>query len=704
MANVSNPLRLPEPRKARKKIDIPYNRWPERIRRAIKSFITIFIVISILVTIFYVATIDDVSLNVFFTGLSTAASLVVQLAAVMLTIIVQFGFLFWFLSRPKVQIIRPGDDSTVTFDDYWGQPQLVKLVRQWMSLLRDRKEFEKMGGKYISGLLLYGAPGTGKTLLAKAVAGESGMAFVSALGTSFYGMFWGMDILMVLRFSKIARDLAKKYGACVAYIDEIDGIGMSRSGVRGGAGGAGGTTMGGGMGMMGMGSSFALTTLLSQMDGMGENSAAEKRAMRFWKFFGRNYVPKRNWHVMWMGSTNRPDVLDPALTRSGRLDTKISVDAPDRASRRMVIEGYLKKIKCDDTVDIEALVADTVGKTPADISSAITKDAVRIAFFDGRRLVSMRDIDKAFMEQGLGMETPIEEMDEGQRRVLAYHEAGHAVAQFYVMPDQKIVRATIVRLSSGAQGHVQPVDTVEQHIEPVMRYAYDTIVSLAGRAAEKILTGQIYNSVGGDYMAVQRNLFLMARTGFFGPSLALELAGDSMSRNNKVLENYWIQLEDMTDRLLRRHWKEVTALAEGLLAHGTLSGKEVVAVIESNQSADAAAAENVPGTLAAIRSQVRAQASAGARGAAPSTESFYVPPVVGTGAGVVSAPEDVIVINGAATPPGAATPGSPPPANTPPAPAPAPAPTQNGNGNGAYAPELIHDGRGSYTPEEQQRP
>lgn len=158
-------------------------------------------------------------------------------------------------------------------------------------------------------------------------------------------------------------------------------------------------------------------------------------------------------------------------------------------------------------------------------------------------------------------------------------------------------------------------------------------------------------------MSVQRNLFLMARTGFFGPSLALELAGDSMSRNNKVLENYWIQLEDMTDRLLRRHWKEVTALAEGLLAHGTLSGKEVVSVIEANQSADAAGAENVPGTLAAIRSQVRAQASAGARGAPSSTESFYVPAAAGMGAGDVTTPEEVVVINGSATPP------------TPPAPA-----------------------------------
>lgn len=671
MANAPRFLRLPEARKSRKKVDIPYNRPRQRLKRAIKSFIGIFIVVSALVAVFYLATIDDVSLNVFISGVTAALQIVLQLAALMLGIVAQFGFLFWFLSRPKVQVIRPGDDSTVTFDDYWGQPQLVKLVRQWMSLLRDRKEFEKMGGKYISGLLLYGPPGTGKTMLAKAIAGESGMAFISALGTSFYGMFWGMDILMVLRFCKQARDLAKKYGACVAYIDEIDGIGASRGGVRGGQ-----TAMGGGgMGMMGFGS-FALTTLLSQMDGMNEPSRSEKVAIRFWKLLGRNFVPKRDWHVMWMGSTNRPDVLDPALTRSGRLDTKISVDAPDRASRRLVIEGYLKRIQCDDSVDVEAIVQDTVSKTPADIMSAITKDAVRIAFFDGRRKVSMRDIDKAFMEQGLGMETPIEEMEESQRRVLAYHEAGHAVAQYYVMPDQKIVRATIVRLSSGAQGHVQPVDTVEQHIEPVMRYAYDTIVSLAGRAAEKILTGQIYRSVGGDYKNVRDNLVIMAQSGFFGPSLAIDLTS-----NSKALQDYWLQLEDMTDRLLRRHWKEVTALAEALLTHNTLSGKEVVAIIEANQTPESAEREIVPKTLAAIRSQ----AIAATRAAADA--SLYAPPADG---------EDVIVINSAPAP------NVPEGVASPPAEAPAQAPAVTGptNGKGPYTPELVNDGRGGYAPDE----
>ena len=125
----------------------------------------------------------------------------------------------------------------MTFDDYWGQPQLVKLVKQWMSLLRDRKEFEKMGGKYISGLCCMGPPAPARPCWPRPSRANPAWPLSSAAGTSFQGMFWGMDILKVLRFSKWARDLAKKYGACVAYIDEIDAIGMNRGGVRGGEAG-----------------------------------------------------------------------------------------------------------------------------------------------------------------------------------------------------------------------------------------------------------------------------------------------------------------------------------------------------------------------------------------------------------------------------------------------------------------------------------
>jgi cell division protease FtsH len=649
MASVPGTVSLPNPKTKtkRKKIDIPYDRWPNRIRRAIRSFIKITLLVSLGSTIYFLATIDDVTLNMFFSALGVVLSLVIQIMAVLFSIILQFGLLFWFLSRPEVEIIRPGDDTTVTFDDYWGQPQLVKLVKQWMSLLRDRKEFEKMGGRYISGLLLYGPPGTGKTMLAKAIAGESGMAFISAQGTSFQGMFWGMDILRVLRFCKYARDLAKKYGACVAYIDEIDAVGMNRGGVRG-SGPMVGSFTGFGLGM------FALSTLLSQMDGMNKPSRSEKFWRRVYRLLGREYKPKRNWHVMWMGSTNRPDVLDPALTRSGRLDTKIAVDPPDRASRRQIIQGYLNKIQHDETVDIEAIVADTAGMTPADIANAITKDAVRMAFFDGRKKVSQRDIDKALMEQTIGMETPVEEMDESQRRVLAYHEAGHAVAQYYVMPDQKIVRATIVRLSTGAQGHVMPVDTIDQHVEPVMRYAYDIIVSLAGRAAEKILTGEMFASTGGDYRNVQINLWKLAVYGYFGPRLAMRFgafSGDdvaAMMAQDDVLERYWLQMEQVTEKLLRRHWKEVTALAEELLIKNTLNGKEVVEVIEANQSLEAFKEEEIiPRTLAAIRAQALAEARSDKRNGTLLNDS-YASLNGSNGSSEYPVDEPVVVINGAA--------------------------------------------------------
>jgi cell division protease FtsH len=484
-------------------------------------------------------------------------------------------------------------------------------------------------------------------MLAKAIAGESGMAFISAQGTSFQGMFWGMDILRVLRFCKYARDLAKKYGACVAYIDEIDAVGMNRGGVRG-SGPMVGSFTGFGLGM------FALSTLLSQMDGMNKPSRSEKFWRRVYRLLGREYKPKRNWHVMWMGSTNRPDVLDPALTRSGRLDTKIAVDPPDRASRRQIIQGYLNKIQHDETVDIEAIVADTAGMTPADIANAITKDAVRMAFFDGRKKVSQRDIDKALMEQTIGMETPVEEMDESQRRVLAYHEAGHAVAQYYVMPDQKIVRATIVRLSTGAQGHVMPVDTIDQHVEPVMRYAYEIIVSLAGRAAEKILTGEMFASTGGDYRNVQINLWKLAVYGYFGPRLAMRFGafgGDNvaaMMAQDDVLERYWLQMEQVTEKLLRRHWKEVTALAEELLIKNTLNGKEVVEVIEANQSLEAFKEEEIiPRTLAAIRAQALAEARSEKRNGTLLNDS-YASLNGSNGSSEYPVDEPVVVINGAA--------------------------------------------------------
>ncbi|CAI8043015.1 ATP-dependent zinc metalloprotease FtsH 2 [Geodia barretti] len=224
--------------------------------------------------------------------------------------IIQFVAIFWFMARSKVEKVRPTDPKSITFDDYWGQPNLKALVRQWLGLLADRKEFVQMGGRYINGLLLYGPPGTGKTMLAKAMAGEAGVAFISIEGSGFRAMFVGVDVLKMIWFIRKARKYARRYGACIAYIDEIDAVGQSRGNVQGSNG-----AMGGMGGMMG-GGTGALTRLLYEMDGVDQRSLMERMVAKLYQLRGKK-PPGRNWHVLFMGSTNRPDVLDPALTARG---------------------------------------------------------------------------------------------------------------------------------------------------------------------------------------------------------------------------------------------------------------------------------------------------------------------------------------------------------------------------------------------------
>ena len=487
--------------------------------------------------------------------------------------ILQFVAIFWFMSQTRVEVIRPGDPKQITFEDYKGQPNLLKMVRQWIYLLSDREQFQKMGGQFITGLLLYGEPGTGKTLLAKAMAGEAGIAFISIEGSGFRGMFWGVDVLRMIQFVGRARKLAREYGACIAYIDEIDAVGMSRGSVMGG-----GQMMGG---MMGMGAgSGALTRLLYEMDGIGTLTAWEKLRARVYQMLGRK-APIRNWHVMFMGSTNRPDVLDPALVRPGRFDRKIAVGLPDRGGRREIVNYYLSKIKHDETVDIEALVSDTSWATPARIMSAVTKDAVRLALFDGRDKISQRDIELAFQEQAIGLENPIEEMEEDQRKQVAYHEAGHAVAQYHLRPDERIVRVSIIRRAD-ALGYVLPVSNFDVYAMPLRRFVADIMVSMAGHVATKIFFGEYWTGATGDFQNVRARLWQLAHYGYFGPPITMDnpMAADGgYNGRGKIVEKFWQQLEDQTEHLLRTHRVEVEAVAQALLERGDMTGRECVEVI-----------------------------------------------------------------------------------------------------------------------------
>jgi len=510
----------------------------------------------------------------------TVLAYVAQIVFALFYAVMQFVAIFWFMSRTKMETIKPEDPKHVTFKDYWGQPTLVRLVKQWISLLSDRDQFVRMGGRYINGILLYGPPGTGKTMLAKAMAGEAGIPFISVEGSGFRGMFWGVDVLRMIQYVGKAKKLAREYGACIAYIDEIDAVGMSRGG---GMGGQGGMMGGGGMGGMMGGGSGSLTRLLYEMDGIGDQGWWEKRKARLYKLFGKE-LPPHKWHVLFMGSTNRPDVLDPALLRPGRFDQKIQVDAPDSAGRREIITGYLSRVKFDDTINIEAIVEDTPHATPAQIASALTKDAVRIALFNGRDRIAQKDIDLALQEQRMGIEQPIEEWDAEQRMQVAYHEAGHAVAQHYLMPEQRIVRLSIIR-RGGALGYMLPVDRVEVYAAPLRRYAADIMVAMAGHVATKLHMGEYWTGAWSDFSMIRRNIWALYSLGYFGPpvrGLENSSSGGIPASADPLIERFWKVLEDQTEQLLHQHADETEALTRALLEKSDLSHDEVMALLGDN--------------------------------------------------------------------------------------------------------------------------
>jgi cell division protease FtsH len=541
-----------------------------RVFRRSWFWVTLFIIITLALT-------DREFLN----GVLTALGFAGRLLFAVMFIVIQFGSMFWFMARTKTEEIKPGDANGITFDDYKGQPQLLKLVTQWISLLSDRTKFQEMGGRFVTGILLYGPPGTGKTYLAKAMAGEAGVAFISIEGSGFKAMFMGVDVLKMIAFIRKARKMAREYGACIAYIDEIDSVGSSRGSVMGGNQGPVRAGMGGGGMMGGMGGgSGALTRLLYEMDGVDEKTRTERWQAWWYTKVLRKPIPPRDWHVLFMGSTNRPDVLDPALTRPGRFDSSIEVNRPDRTGRTAVVEYYLSKVKSDESVDIDAIVSDTSGYTPAQIMAAITKDAVRMAIFDDRDWVGQRDIDLAFQEQAMGLENPIEEWEPAQREQVAYHEAGHAVGIYHLLPEQKIVRTTIIR-RAGALGYVHSANMVELHSLPLDYFVRRIMVSLSGDRATRIHYNAVWTGMAGgfssDFSHVRNFIYALAEHGYFGPPIA-----EPMGMYGDEIKAFWIDSESKTDKFLRDHWQEVEAIAQALLEQDDLTGNQVRELIESN--------------------------------------------------------------------------------------------------------------------------
>lgn len=497
--------------------------------------------------------------------------LLFQLAFAILFMIVQFVALFWFLSRVKINVYLPDEPGSLTMQDYFGNEHLVRLVGQWIELIRNRERFLGMGGRPIRGILLAGPPGVGKTYLIRCMGGSAGIPVVAMEASTIRGMFWGMDVLRVMWFFRKARKLAREYGACIAFIDEIDAIGMSRGGVMGGS------AIGPG-GLFGWGGSGALTRLLYELDGIEDPPLSFRARNLFRRLFGLPPLPYLDWVII-VGATNRPDVLDPALLRPGRLDRRIYIDLPDRTDRRAIITGYLRKIRSNiSSEEIEKIVEETKGVSPACIASIIMKDAVRIAILRGSEMVELSDVLTAIEEARFGEKNPIREMEERQRRQVAIHEAGHAVFTIHLLPGERIIKASIIRRSGvqEALGFVHHEPIHDTYALPLRELALRVLIALGGHVAVEEILGEPWSGALSDFRYARNVARLLTEHNFFGTM------ADPEGEDARRAEKEWIEKMMEAARRMAKAWRqEIIAVADALLEKGELSHEEIEKIIET---------------------------------------------------------------------------------------------------------------------------
>jgi ATP-dependent Zn protease len=501
--------------------------------------------------------------------ITTGLYLVFQLFYVAFLMIFQFIVLFWFIGRPRIYWLMPGETG-VGFKDYKGNPEVLESARQVVTLLKGVKRFKQMGGQPIRGLLLEGPPGTGKSYLGQAIATEAQLPFGYMSAPSIQGMFWGMDTLRVLSLYNKARKLARKHGACILFIDEIDAIGKSRSGV-GNAGGMGGMMFGGGGG--------ALNELLNQMDPLPKDGVKDKILRMFGMRKGKAEQPP----VLTIAATNLVSVLDAALLRPGRFDRQLRIGAPSYDGRREVFDYYLAKVKHLD-LPIDAMVAETVNYSPAQIKH-IVNEAVVHAVWNGRDAIDYEDFRWALETYEWGLRMPVMGMTYADKRRLAYHEAGHAVAAVKLFKRYRVARATIeARHDIGAGALVAWRPLEEIHTETKDEILARIQVALASRAAEQIFLGPGEEMAGasgdlaGATSLAERMIKIYGMNGSltsYGGMLGAGSPFGGGPGGGREVDRLLDQNFKRVKMLLEEHRESVVAVAEALIEKHALMGDEV---------------------------------------------------------------------------------------------------------------------------------
>ncbi len=355
-------------------------------------------------------------------------------------------------SRAKMST---GEENKVKLDDVAGLKEEKEQLVEIIEFLKDPGKFTQVGARIPKGVLMEGAPGTGKTLLARAVAGEAGVPFFSISGSDFVEMFVGVGASRV-------RDLfadAKKNAPCIVFIDEIDAVARRR-----------GTGMGGGHDER----EQTLNQMLVEMDGFGVNEG-----------------------IIVMAATNRVDILDPAILRPGRFDRKITVTRPDVGGREEILKVHAKNKPLADNVDLKQVAQTTAGFTGADLENLLNESAINAAI-DNRKFINQTDINKAFIQVGIGTEKHSRIISDKEKKITAYHETGHAIL-FHVLPDVGPVHTiSIIPTGLGAAGYTMPLPEKDEMFITKRRMLQDIMVSLGGRIAEEIIFGDITTGASSD--------------------------------------------------------------------------------------------------------------------------------------------------------------------------------------------------------------
>jgi len=354
-------------------------------------------------------------------------------------------------SRAKMTL----GDKSVTFAQVAGLKEEKEELEEIVDFLKEPGKYTGVGARIPKGVLLEGPPGTGKTLLAKAVAGEAGVPFFSISGSDFVEMFVGVGASRV-------RDLfeeAKHNAPCIVFIDEIDAVARRR-----------GTGMGGGHDER----EQTLNQLLVEMDGFGVNEG-----------------------IIVMAATNRVDILDPAILRPGRFDRKVAVGTPDIGGREEILKVHAKNKPLGDDVNLQQIAQTTAGFTGADLENLLNEAAI-IAAKENRSFIAQKDIKRAFIKVGIGAEKKSRIISDKEKKITAYHEAGHAIL-FHVLPDVgPVYTVSIIPTGVGAAGYTMPLPEKDEMFATKSRMLQDIMVSLGGRIAEEIIFGDITTGASSD--------------------------------------------------------------------------------------------------------------------------------------------------------------------------------------------------------------